>query len=230
MFRYFFRSIVLAMVVLSPPLFFSRLYGFDWYRGTLLDWVGRLNFSPGAPADIKILELGCGPGDLSAELARQGHNVVGADRSGRMIKRAEKLKTIAEFVQADALTLPMANNEFDAVILASLINLVPERAKLLEEINRVLKPNGVVSVLFPTSSFNGEKAEDISSKRNLGHFSAAALSVWAIFGKSLDPEDICNEFADAGFEKISTDFYLDNGLASVTACKSGNAPKQQAFR
>ncbi len=220
MLRYILRGIVLATVLISPPLFFNRLYSYDWYRQTLLDWVNNLDFFSNTPVKIKILELGCGPGDLSAELAHQGHNVVGADRSERMIKRADKLKTKAKFVQADALHLPMTNNEFDAVILASLINLVPERTKLLEEIKRVLKPGCVVSVLFPTPSFNSEKAESISTKRNLGHFSVAALSVWAVFGKSLEPKEICKEFADAGFEKISTEFYLDNGLASVTAYKS----------
>ena len=223
MFRYFFRSIVLAMIVLSPPLFFSRLYDCDWYRQTLLDWINHLNIPPNLPENTRILELGCGPGDLSAELAIAGYSVIGADRSGRMIKRTKKLKTNAKFVQADALHLPMANIEFDAVILASLINLVPERAKLLKEIKRVLKPGGVVSVLFPTHSFNGAKAEDISTKRNLGHFSSAALSVWAVFGKSLDPGGICNEFTDAGFENISTEFYLENGLASITAYKSSTS-------
>jgi len=77
------------------------------------------------------------------------------------------------------MNLPIDNEVFDTVLLASLLNVVPERLKLLREVNRVLKPGGMISVLFPTPAFENEKAIEISTQLNLGEISTAAISVWA---------------------------------------------------
>lgn len=207
------QKTILATAMFNAPLLFSRLYRLDWYRATLQEWVARLELEKGA----KILELGCGPGNLTASLADMNFRVVGADKSPAMIAQARKIETGARFVQADALDLPMQAQEFDVVLLASLINLVPDRALLLQEAARVLKPGGVISVLFPTPGFNREKAENIAARRRLSPYSAAAMSVWAGAARKLDPKVIADEFAQAGLENPSTALHLEDQIASVTA-------------
>jgi ubiquinone/menaquinone biosynthesis C-methylase UbiE len=169
------------------------------------------------PAGAKVLELGCGPGNLSHWLALMDCQVVGADRSHRMIRHAEKTDSRAEFVQADATELPFADGEFDFVLLASLINVVPDRAKLLQEVKRVVKPDGVASALFPMPEFDRNAADRISAARMLNPISAAAISAWAAASKKLDRVDNCREFSSAGFASVSTNLYLEGNIGSVTA-------------
>lgn len=218
MLQQFLRKAVLTTAAVNAPLLFDRLYHLGWYRETLQDWISGLPIPPGA----KILELGCGPGNLSAALAQMNYSVTGADKSPRMIRRAAKIKTNAEFIQADALHLPMQNDAFDTVVLASLINVVPDRKGLLKEVHRVLKPNGMISVLFPTLAFDSNEAERIATQRNLGPISAAALSVWATAGKKLNPADIGDELSKTGFSNGSTELYLENNIASVRAYKTNS--------
>ena len=136
-----------------------------------------------------------------------------------MIRHAASKATTAKFVQADALDLPMSDGTFDVVLLASLINVVPDRVKLLHEVQRVLKPGGKISVLFPTPAFTGEKAEEIVTNRNLDYFSSAAISFWASFGRKLTPSDVSGEIAAVGFGKPKIALLFDNNIASVTATK-----------
>ncbi len=210
------RARILATAVLNPPLLFSQLFGYDWYRDTMLGWVNDLKIPTGA----KILELGCGPGNLSAHLAQLGYEVVGVDKSERMIKHALSLESKALFVEADAYDLPFEAASFDVIILASLFNLVPSRPKLLLEIHRALKPGGVVSVQFPLPIFNGEVAKKISNQRNLPPLSTAAMAVWASVGKKLNAAQIHDEFTKTGFENISTKLHLENNIASVSGTKA----------
>ncbi len=205
----------MATVAINPPLFFSRLYETHWYAGMLHEWVGGMDLRAGS----RILELGCGPGNLSAELAKAGHRVTGADKSERMIRRACKTDTQAKFVLADALHLPMADNAFDVVLLASLINLVPDRAALLDESRRVLKPGGVISVLFPTPDFTRAKANQIAKRQQFGAFSTAAINMWASAPRKLDAERVSNTFLLAGFERVETGAYLEGCVASVSGTK-----------
>ena len=209
------QKLILAMAVTNPPLLFSQLYKLDWYSGILREWIAGLDLTPKS----KILELGSGPGNLSADLANMNYRVIGADKSARMIAYASKLETNAKFIQADALNLPMEDNEFDAVLLASLINLVPDRALLLKEISRVLKPGGTISVLFPTPAFDRNSALQYANKHQLGQRSRAALCVWASVAKQLNAADIVAEFSKAGFKNVSSSLHLENNIASVKAIK-----------
>jgi SAM-dependent methyltransferase len=76
----------------------------------------ELNFNK----NLKILDVGCGTGRHSIELAKRGYNVVGIDLSESMLNRAKE-KALAEnltvtFQQYDARNLPF-ENEFDLAII-----------------------------------------------------------------------------------------------------------------
>lgn len=72
----------------NAPALFDRLYRFDWYSDQLRDWAGSLNIQP----DMQVLDLGCGPGNLTRELAAGGVGITGVDKSEAMIKRAKRPK------------------------------------------------------------------------------------------------------------------------------------------
>lgn len=210
-----YRSFHMATVMANGPLFFDRLFRMDWYGGMLRDWVSEL----GLPMNAKILELGCGPGNLCHHLAQLGHDVTGADKSERMIRRASRVASTAKFVETDALDLPFESHEFDVVLLSSLINIVPDRAGLLAESARVSKPGATLSAMFPASDFTTSKAAEISAKLNLGQFQSSALSLWASVPRKLDPAELSGELTTAGFENPTCVMHLENSIASVSAQK-----------
>jgi SAM-dependent methyltransferase len=91
---------------------------------------------------MSILDVGCGPGYVSAAAAERGATPIGLDFSAEMIAIAKKMFSRIEFRQGDAQNLPFANASFDRVVANfALLHLAdPERA--CAEAARVLKPGG----------------------------------------------------------------------------------------
>ncbi len=102
-------------------------------------------------SDERILDLCCGQGRHSLELARRGYrNVEGLDRSHFLIHRARmqarKAGLSLRFREGDARRLPYASDSFDAVMLLGnsfgYFETVHDDLRVLKEIFRVLKPWG----------------------------------------------------------------------------------------
>jgi demethylmenaquinone methyltransferase/2-methoxy-6-polyprenyl-1,4-benzoquinol methylase len=98
------------------------------------------------PGD-RVLDACCGTGDLAVEAERRGGRVVGLDFSERMLERARKKSGAIEWVQGDALALPFADGQFDAVTVGFGVRNLADLAAGLRELQRVLKPGGKVAVL-----------------------------------------------------------------------------------
>ncbi len=96
-----------------------------------------------------ILDLGCGYGRIMDQLCRQGFtNIAGVDFSRQMLKLGKASFPDLDFAQA-GLALPFRNNSFDAVVLMAVLTCIPDgnhQKRLMGEINRVLKENGVVYI------------------------------------------------------------------------------------
>jgi ubiquinone/menaquinone biosynthesis C-methylase UbiE len=91
---------------------------------------------------MSILDVGCGPGYVSAAAAERGAIPIGLDFSAEMIAIAKKMFPRVEFREGDAQNLRFANASFDRVVANfALLHLAdPERA--CAEAARVLKPGG----------------------------------------------------------------------------------------
>ena len=103
------------------------------------------------PKHARILDLCCGQGRHSLELARRGYNnIIGIDRSHYLINRAKKFNKQTglnvEFREGDARKLRFKDDSFDVVIIAGNSFGYFESAKddkgVLEEVKRVLMPDG----------------------------------------------------------------------------------------
>lgn len=102
--------------------------------------------------DAVVLDVACGTGDLSTEL-QTGANarVIGTDFCRPMLavaaEKNAKNNTTIPYIEGDAMSLPFADAEFDAVTIAfGLRNLSNFRDGLVE-LRRVLKPGGKLAVL-----------------------------------------------------------------------------------
>lgn len=101
---------------------------------------GLLEFVESDPQQA-ILDLGCGTGTLTGELALRAARVVGVDASPEMIAAARRAFPQLEFLVADALELPFGA-EFDVVFSNAVFHWLPDHDRLLKNIHRVLKPGG----------------------------------------------------------------------------------------
>lgn len=89
----------------------------------------------------KILDLGCGTGDLAKKLFDLGVNVVGVDKSLNMIHQAKEKYPEITFIENDATNLEFVN-EFDAVFSNATMHWVNPPKKALQSIHQSLKKDG----------------------------------------------------------------------------------------
>jgi arsenite methyltransferase len=117
------------------------------------DW---LDIPPGGVA----LDVGSGPGNVTASLARAAGPdglALGVDISEPMLARAVRAEAGERvgFVRADAQRLPFRDETFDAVVSIAMLQLIPEPSVALAEMARVLRPGARMAVMVPTAGRAG---------------------------------------------------------------------------
>src|SRR5258706_5969057 len=105
-----------------------------WRRETGL----ALGLKPGE----KVLDLGAGTGVSTLELAKSGALAVGADLSIGMLQAGRAKRPTVSLLAADALTLPFADQTFDAVTISFALRNIVDTDAALREMARVTKPGG----------------------------------------------------------------------------------------
>jgi SAM-dependent methyltransferase len=101
--------------------------------GGVVEWLAA---QPGE----RILDLGCGDGQLTTRLQTTGAEVVGVDASEPMVAAARARGIAAD--QANAESLPYADASFDAVFSNAALHWVRNHDAMMAEVHRVLKPGG----------------------------------------------------------------------------------------
>jgi demethylmenaquinone methyltransferase / 2-methoxy-6-polyprenyl-1,4-benzoquinol methylase len=194
----------------------------------------RLTVRAADPDGALALDLGCGTGDLTRGLTRQGaHWVVGADFVPAMLevaqeKAQERALANVTFVAADALALPFAGETFDCVTSGFLIRNVADPERAFTEMLRVLKPGGRV-VCLEASRRDGVLGGVLSAgfgivARVLGRFVAGDPDAYAYLPDSAaafaSPPELAAMMQCAGFTAIQ---YRVLGLGMI-AIHRGRKP------
>jgi SAM-dependent methyltransferase len=98
-----------------------------------------------------ICDMGCGPGQIAGYLHHCGVNVCGIDLSEEMVRQAKKLNPHIPFQQGDMFNLAdVANNSYGGIAAFYAIVNLPRSSVVtaLQELRRVLRPNGVLLLAF----------------------------------------------------------------------------------
>ena len=108
---------------------------------------------PHLRAGLSVLDVGCGPGTITVDLARTVAPgvVTGIDTSAKVLEQArayaadEGVPNVT-FVEADVYELPFADDSFDIVHAHQVLQHVSDPVAALREIKRVTRPGGLVAV------------------------------------------------------------------------------------
>lgn len=90
-----------------------------------------------------LLDIGCGDGQVTYEIAKKVGKITGIDISKIRLKRIESLK-IKNFegIFGDAQDLPFKDNLFDGALICSTLDHIPNPIQALQETERILKRGG----------------------------------------------------------------------------------------
>jgi len=101
----------------------------------------------------RVLDLGCGDGWMTAELAAYGALPIGVEIAAAAIDRARRRHPELEFRLAEiGAELPLNDNEVDVVWASEVIEHVADTARWLSEVRRVLRPRGRLLLTTPNHS------------------------------------------------------------------------------
>jgi ubiquinone/menaquinone biosynthesis C-methylase UbiE len=111
-------------------------------------WMNMLSSTMDGRKELKILDVGTGPGFLALICAEMGNDVTAVDLSENMLKKArenaQKRSLSIEMMQGDAENLQFPDAHFDVVMNKYLLWTLPDPTKALLEWRRVLKEDGMI--------------------------------------------------------------------------------------
>lgn len=98
-----------------------------------------------ADAGQRVLDVGSGPGALTAELLRRGARVAAADPSEEFVAAAERRFPEVDVRFAPAEHLPFANGQFDAALAQLVVQFMQDPVAGIAEMARVTRPGGTIA-------------------------------------------------------------------------------------
>jgi 2-polyprenyl-6-hydroxyphenyl methylase/3-demethylubiquinone-9 3-methyltransferase len=138
----------------SKPTFKDRL--------ALFTGAARQVLPPGG----RILDFGCGAGNISLALAEGGFDVVGVDGALGMLEagRAEAERrglARVSFERMDAAEVRLEPEAYDGIVCSSVIEYVPDDARLVSDLIRAIRPGGHLLISVPHKASLFGRAEDL---------------------------------------------------------------------
>lgn len=183
-------------------------------------WKERMTDAAQIQSGDQVLDVACGTGVLAcAARAKVGESgvVVGVDINDGMLAVAERKAANIEWRKSSAEDLPFEDDSFEKVVSQFGLMFFEDRVKALEEMARVLKPNGILAVAvwdsLETSPGYAEMTELL--RRLFGNQTAAALEAPFVLG---DKKVLSKLFAEAGIK--NTEITTEIGTARFSSIES----------
>jgi ubiquinone/menaquinone biosynthesis C-methylase UbiE len=217
---------------------FARVYA--WFTAQAA-WRGSCALlathlaAPHADQALTVVDLGCGPGVSTLEMARRRPDAryIGLDRAAQMLAQARSRERQAglgashiHWLHADASTLPFLSDSIDALTGHSFLYLLgqPRRARVLVEMERVLRPGGRVVLMEPSAqpATLGQILRVSADPRHL-----VSVLLWRPFSRlhlRYTPELLRSTLRQSGFVEVR----VEEVLGGLGLMASGQKPVERA--
>jgi len=187
----------------------------------------RLGVKPGT----RLLDVGCGAGQLALIAARAGAEVSGCDIAPNWIEKA-KTRAAAEglqiaFQEGDAESLPYGDGEFDVVVSLIGAMFAPRPDLVAAELTRVSRPGGKIAMAnWTPSGFVGQMFKTIAK-----HIAPSGMPAPVLWGDEVTVrERLSNGIADLKFTRRLYHFdYPFRPEAVVDFYRTNYGPMARAF-
>ena len=156
--------------------------------------------------NLKVLDVGTGPGFIASSMALLGHKVTGVDLTSNMIKRArdnaQRLGLDIDYLVTAADELPFEDDSFDVVISRLLTWALPDPVKTFKQWQRVLKPGGLL-IYFDSNCYLYQHDKEAMAARNLVGEKTGSVHGGEVFDPTLCDDTAYNlpmSYLDRPFE------------------------------
>lgn len=153
------------------PAYFLELQTQTGWGAMLRSFATWLDPKP----DSLILDVGTGPGLLPAIFTQSGCRAIGIDHAPEMFTAA--LHTA--LVLGSVFELPFPDQRFDLLTASNLLFLLPNPQTALNEMARLLKPNGHIALLNPSEQMSVKAATILANERRLAGLARETLLNYA---------------------------------------------------
>ena len=205
-----------------------------------------------------VLDVGCGPGTITAGLARRASRVVGLDMSADMVAEARRHAADcgldnASFQVGSAYDLPWDGDSFDVVYAHQVLQHLSDPVRALREARRVLRPGGLVAVRDSDygTMVHAPVLPAIERWRDLYHQVATAnggeadagrfLLPWVIDAGFIDPETTASTTVNADLDgrtawgemwavRVAESDFADHAMGNGLATRDELQEIAHAFR
>ena len=113
-------------------------------------WQELITGQTGGRKNMRVLDIGCGPGFFTILLSQLGHSVTGMDATDEMRRFAEynlvQNGVSAEILRGDAVEPPFEDNTFDLLVSRNVTWTLPDHPQAYREWLRILKPGGILLI------------------------------------------------------------------------------------
>lgn len=225
---------------------FDRFPPYQRLRSEVLELVQTE--APSDRANVRVLDIGCGPGNFSLMLAEAGFSVIGVDAYAPLIslarekRRSQRLANLA-FKHGDLVRdQPFSPEQFDQLINVHFLYAHPDPVAVLRAAYRVLKPGGhAVFVNFTRRVPVWSTLRDVSARD--GIVAALKTLLWVLPNTIFetvrrhtgphywDEQRMTRQLCEAGFEVVALrrTFFDDASLlASVRRPATAGVPSPNA--
>lgn len=178
----------------------------------------------------EILDMGCGGGFLSNDLAVAGHTVTGIDLSTSSLRVAESQDRThsVRYQQGDVYRVPFPRESFDVVTAMDLLEHVSDPQKVISEATRVLRPGG----LFLFNTLNKSPLAWLVMIKGMEWFVKNTPKNYHVYSLFIPPKKLENWMEEVGLEPMEI-----RGIRPViaqkpfwTLLKTGEVPEGFQFK
>ena len=157
-------KLIRKLIHFPAPAFIGRLLDSNYRRK--IQPPDKIIQRSGIKEGMNVLEVGCGSGAFTTFVARtvgKKGKVYALDIQPDMLKQLENKLAKPEnkdiqnikLIEGNAYELPFDDNSLNGVYMITVLQEIPDRDRALQQVNRVLKPGGILSVteLFPDPDY-----------------------------------------------------------------------------